>query len=94
MAGFFSKLFGGGNDGGKPAPAETVEYNGFYITPEPMPDDGQFRIAALIEGDVDGERKSHQLIRADVMSDYDAAVEASLAKARQAIDQQGKALFE
>ncbi|ETX14205.1 hypothetical protein OCH239_04965 [Roseivivax halodurans JCM 10272] len=94
MAGFFSNLFGGGNKDGRPAPAETVEYNGYHITPEPLADGGQFRIAALIECDVGGERKSHQLIRADVLSDYDAAVEASLSKARQAIDQQGTALFD
>ena len=87
-----SRLFGGG--GPKPeAKAETIDYNGFRITPEPMPAEGQFRIAALIEGEVEGETKSHQLVRADVLRDRDDAVEASLRKAKQMIDEQGPRLF-
>ncbi len=81
----FSKLFGGG---GTP-PAEPVEYKGFLIFPEPIKEDGQYRIAARIEkGD-----KVHQLIRADLIRDLDEANEASLGKARQMIDQLGDSLF-
>ncbi|EPX85579.1 HlyU family transcriptional regulator [Salipiger mucosus] len=91
---FLKRLFGGGGGGETPAPkGETIEYKGFRITPEPMPADGQFRIAALIEGEVGGETKSHHLIRADVMRDHEQAVEASLRKARQMIDEQGERLF-
>ncbi|WP_417742231.1 HlyU family transcriptional regulator [Salipiger sp.] len=88
-----SRLFGGGG-GSKPEPkAETTEYHGFRITPEPMPADGQYRIAALIEAEVEGETKTHHLVRADVIRDLDEAKKASLRKAKQMIDEQGARLF-
>ncbi|MBN9676509.1 MULTISPECIES: HlyU family transcriptional regulator [Salipiger] len=87
-----SRLFGGG--GPKPEPkAETIDYNGFRITPEPMPAEGQFRIAALIEAEVDGEMKTHHLVRADVIRDREEAEQASIRKAKQMIDEQGARLF-
>ena len=87
-----SRLFGGG--GSKPEPkAETIAYNGFRITPEPMPAEGQFRIAALIEAEVDGEMKTHHLVRADVIRDREEAEQASIRKAKQMIDEQGARLF-
>ena len=82
----WKKLFGG--SGGNPA-AEPVEHKGFLIFPEPIREDGQYRIAARIEkGD-----KVHQLIRADLIRDLDEANEASLGKAKQMIDQLGDGLF-
>ena len=50
---------------------------------------GEFRIAAVIEKD--GRR--HELIRADTLRDREAAVAASLGKARQIIDEQGESIF-
>lgn len=88
----FSRLFGGG--GSKEPSAETLEYNGFHITPEPIAEDGQYRLAARIVGEVGGETKEHRLIRADVMRDRDEAVEAAVRKAKQLIDQQGERLFD
>ncbi|MFZ5962157.1 HlyU family transcriptional regulator [Thalassococcus sp. BH17M4-6] len=89
----FRKLFGGGSrpDASPAAPPE--EYEGFRIYPEPQSVDGQFRIGARIERDEDGETRTHQLIRADLLRDRDDAVEASLRKARQVIDEQGSRLF-
>lgn len=87
----FSKLFGGG--GGKPAAPETIDYNGFRITPEPMEAEGGFRLAARIEAEIDGETKTHHLIRADIIRDHDQACEAAIFKARQMIDQQGARIF-
>lgn len=81
-----SKLFGGA--GGKPA-AEPIEYNGFSITPEPIAEGGQHRIAARIAKD----GQEHHLIRADMFSDAQSAAEASVAKAKQMIDEQGEQLF-
>lgn len=86
----FSKLFGGGAPKGPVA----EEYNGFRIFAEPMKDGKRYRIAARIEKDVDGELKSHQLIRADTLEGSEAAVAASQAKAKQVIDQQGDRLFD
>ncbi|WP_179379215.1 HlyU family transcriptional regulator [Jannaschia marina] len=89
-----SRLFGGGGgDKTAPAPADPVVYNGYRIFPEPMKDGAHWRIAARIEADVDGETRTHQLIRADTLNSEDAAKEASVAKARVMIDQQGHGIF-
>ncbi len=87
-----SKLFGGG--GSVKPDAEPVTYEDFRIFPEPIADGGQHRIAARIEKEVGGETKTHHLIRADTLGDPEAAAEASVAKAKQLIDQQGERLFD
>lgn len=89
---WLSKLFGG-EKSSEPT-AEPIEYNGFRVTPEPIAEDGGFRICAVIEGEVGGVTKSHRLIRADVLRDPDEASEASVRKAKQMIDQMGVKLFE
>ena len=91
---FLKKLFGGGGAGGGSAPqAEPEVYKDFRIFPEPIRESGGHRIAARIEKEIGGETMVHKLVRADVISDHDQAIEASLAKARQIIDEQGDRLF-
>lgn len=86
-----SRLFGGG--AAKPGrPSET--YKDFTITPDPAREGPRWRISARIEKEVGGEMRSHTLIRADTLEDEDAAVEASLGKAKQLIDEQGERLFD
>lgn len=80
-----SKLFGKS----EPKEPESVEYNGFKITPQPMREGSEYRLSALIEKD----DKSHHVIRADVLSSADAANEAAIIKAKQVIDQQGDQIF-
>ena len=88
----FSKLFGGG--GGATAPqAKAEEYEGFTITPTPAKEGSKYRIGALIEKEIDGEMKTHTLIRADTLDDLQGANEASVGKAKQLIDQIGDRLF-
>ncbi|MGR3636615.1 MAG: HlyU family transcriptional regulator [Shimia sp.] len=88
----FKRLFGGGSP--EPAPmAESQEYEGFTITPTPISEGGQFRVSARIEAVIDGEEMRHDLIRADVIRDLDEATDMSVRKAKQLIDQMGKALF-
>jgi hypothetical protein len=88
--GWLSKLFGGSGGGeAAPAPASSEEYKGFKVTPNPMREGGQFRIAAKIEKD----GRVHQLIRADTVGSQDEAVSLSMGKARQMIDEQGERLF-
>ncbi|MFW2543299.1 HlyU family transcriptional regulator [Primorskyibacter sp. 2E107] len=89
---FWKKLFGGGGEPQAPA-ADPIEYKGFRITPQPIDEGGQFRICAVIEGEVNGEVKTHRLIRADMIREFDVAAEASVDKARQMIDQMGESLF-
>ncbi|MBV6635237.1 MAG: hypothetical protein KI788_04965 [Mameliella sp.] len=88
------RLFGGNGGGAETPAAQTVEYEGFRITPQPAAEGGQFRIGALIEGEVNGEPRTHQLIRADMIRDRDEAEEASIRKAKQMIDQMGIRLFD
>ena len=88
---WLSRIFGGGESA---APEDkSLEYKGFTIIPEPISEGAHHRIAARIEKDVDGEVKTHQLIRADTLNAHDAAVEASIAKAKQVIDEQADRLF-
>ena len=87
------KLFGGGSGSDASPKAETVTYLGFRITPDPIREGTTYRIAARIEKEVDGQSKTHRLIRADTLEGFDAAVDASVAKAKQMIDEQGERVF-
>ena len=87
----FSKLFGGGGSSGPKGPDET--YKGFRIFADPARDGSRFRVGARIEMDAGEETKVHHLIRADVLESRDVAVEVSVNKAKQVIDEQGEGLF-
>ena len=88
----FSRLFGGkSNEASKPS--ASVEYEGFRITPEPMKEAQGYRLCAVIDKEVAGEAKTHRLVRADTIADIDVCREASIAKAKQMIDQMGDRLF-
>jgi hypothetical protein len=92
---FWKSLFGGGEKSeteGKPG--APVEYNGFIIRAAPYKAEGQYQTAGVVEKVVNGVAKEHKFIRADRHASYDDAVEFSLAKARQIVDQQGERLFD
>ncbi|HSS65226.1 MAG TPA: HlyU family transcriptional regulator [Gammaproteobacteria bacterium] len=74
--------------------AEAVEYKGFHIAPAPMKDASGWRVAAVIYKDIDGERCTHHLIRADVFSDRGFASELSIRKAKMVIDDRGEKILE
>jgi len=81
----FSKLFGGGKSEATPA----EHYKDFAITPIPQKESNGWRLGARIEKD----GQAHSLIRADVLQTKEQADAASIAKARQMIDEQGDRLF-
>lgn len=85
-----SRLFGGKS---KTETAEPIDYNGFRIFAAPIQEGGKYRLSALIERDVDGDVKSHQVIRADTLDSLEQATEVSITKAKQVIDEQGDRLF-
>lgn len=87
----FKKLFGGGDS--TPKPGVAVEHNGFTIRAEPFKSEGQYQTAGVIEKDVRGERKVHKFIRAEKHASHEAAVDFSLLKGRQIVDQQGESIF-
>lgn len=86
-----SRLFGGSS--GAKAEAEPELFQEFSIFVDPEKADGGFRIAARIEKEIDGEVKTHRMIRADTCNSADEARELSLAKAKMLIEQQGETIF-
>ncbi|OEF23220.1 HlyU family transcriptional regulator [Vibrio rumoiensis] len=89
--GFLSKLFGAKEVEAKNV--EPVEYNGYLIYPEPMAEGGQFRIAGRIVKDIQGEMKTYQFIRSDVLASESDANELMIKKAKLFIDQSGTTIF-
>ena len=87
----FKSLFG---DTSQPKPSEPIDYKGFAIEAAPLNEDGKFRSAGFISGEVDGEVKRIQFIRADQNVDLQAAIDHSIAKAQQIIDEQGARLLD
>ena len=90
---FFKSLLGDAAGSGQPEPSEPVEYKGFSIEAAPINEDGKYRTAGYISGELDGETRRIQFIRADLNGELHAAIDHSVAKARQIIDEQGTALL-
>lgn len=86
---FLSRLFAKS----APAPVQPILHKDFRIFPQPIREGSTFRIAARVEKDIGGELKVHSLIRADTRATLDEATEATILKAKQAIDQLGDTLF-
>lgn len=92
---FLKTLFG---FGASSSPAEKlgepIAYKGFTIRAAPFQSEGQYQTAGLIEKEIDGQRKEHRFIRADRHASFDDAVEFTLRKARQIVDQVGEGMFD
>lgn len=98
MAGFFSRLgamFGGGaaQDGPDRREEDMVVYQDLRIYPAPIPEGGQWRLAAAIVKGTGDEAVEYELVRADVFTSREDAVSFAVRKARQVIDEQGERLF-
>ena len=89
MPSFLSRLFGAS----APKTPEPILHKDCRIFPDPIKEGAIFRIAARIEKDFGDDTRTHRLIRADTRSTLDEAAQASVDKARQAIDQLGDSLF-
>lgn len=87
----FKSLIGGssGNE-----VAEQVSYKGFTIEAAPIKESSTYRTAGFIIGELDGESKRVQFIRADQHNDKQQAIDHAISKARQIIDEQGARLLE
>ncbi|MER0238298.1 HlyU family transcriptional regulator [Fulvimarina sp. MAC8] len=95
MTSFLKRLFGVGtkSENASEMRGEPEVYEGFTITPAPMPEGGQFRLSAIIEKEIGGETKSHRLIRADLFPSRTDAETAAMIKARRVVDEQGDGVF-
>lgn len=88
-----AKLFSSDSNSNSAPSADPVEYNGFFITPTPQPDQGQYRICAqIIKGEGESQ-KVHQFIRSDLVANRDECVELTVRKAKLTIDQLGEQIF-
>lgn len=74
--------------------ADPVTYKDVTITPTPLPEGGQYKTAGTISRIIDGEEKKTEFIRADNHSSTDAAIEHSINKAKQIVDERGASLFD
>lgn len=93
---FLKRLFGGGGASPEPAAAavaKEIEYKGFSIKAMPYKENGQFQTCGVVSKDVGGVVKEHKFIRADRFAGLDDAVEVSLTKGRQLVDEQGERIF-
>ncbi len=91
---FLKKLFGGGNGEKQTDSAHSeFEYEGYHVSVTPMNEAGQFRVCGVISKEIDGERKQHTLIRADMCNSADEAADITGRKAKQMIDEQGDRIF-
>jgi hypothetical protein len=89
----FKSLLGGASGTRQPPPSEPIDYKGFAIEAAPINEDGKYRTAGFISGEIDGETRRVQFIRADQNAVLQAAIDHSVAKARQIIDEQGAGLL-
>ncbi|MBL8582949.1 MAG: hypothetical protein JNL61_12080 [Rhizobiaceae bacterium] len=95
---FLKKLFGGGGSSeaageAEAKPLKEIEYKGFVVRATPYKAEGQFQTCGVISKDVGGVAKEHRFIRADRFASVDDAVDVSIRKGQQMIDEQGERLF-
>ncbi|WP_100753888.1 HlyU family transcriptional regulator [Vibrio salilacus] len=91
--GLFSRLFGSSKTQPQPQ-VEPVEYKGYLIYQEALPEGGQYRIAGRITKPLGEDIQTHRFIRSDVLSSQSDANEFMLKKAQMYIDQMGDNIFQ
>jgi hypothetical protein len=94
---FLKKLFGlSAGTTGEPAtakPAKQIEHKGFTIAATPYKNEGQYQTCGIVSKEIGGVVKEHKFIRADRFAGLDDAVEVSLKKGQQIVDEQGERIF-
>lgn len=93
---FLKRLFGGGGSdesAGSGTPAKQIEHKGFTIAATPYKNDGQYQTCGVVSKEIDGVLKEHRFVRADRFASLDDAVEVSLRKGQQIVDEQGERIF-
>lgn len=96
---FLKRLFGGGADAGGDAPAgaapaRQVEHNGFVISATPYKEGGQYQTCGVVSKEIGGVVKEHRFIRADRFAGLDDAVDISIKKGIQLVEEQGERIFD
>ncbi|MFM2480036.1 HlyU family transcriptional regulator [Celerinatantimonas sp. YJH-8] len=73
---------------------ESCDYKGFEITPSPIAEKGQYRVAAFIRKTIQDDAKEHHFIRSDVCPSEQQAIELAIQKCQVFIDQLGEDIFQ
>lgn len=96
---FFKRLFGMGGDDSESAAssggkvAKEIDHKGFTVRATPFKQDGQYQTSGVVSKEIGGISKEHKFVRADRFSSLDDAVDVSIRKGMQIIDEQGDRLF-
>jgi len=91
----FQSLKGGSSEKpGSTVAADPVTYKDVTIIATPLSEGGQFKTAGTISKMVDGVEKKTEFIRADNHTSADAAIDHSVNKAKQIVDERGASLFD
>jgi hypothetical protein len=96
LGNFFRSILGGRRSVSRSAEefSEPMKYKEFTIQAAPLNTDRRFRTAGYISGEFNGEVKRVHFLRADQNVDLQVAIDHSLSKARQIIDEMGPKLLE
>ena len=92
---FLKRLFGGAGASSEPAvskPAKQIEHKGFTISATPYKNEGQYQTCGVVSKEIEGVVKEHKFIRADRFAGLDDAVDVSLKKGQQIVDEQGECI--
>jgi hypothetical protein len=95
---FLKRLFGSSSGGeaaaSSAAVAKEIEHKGFLIQATPYKaEGGQYQTCGVVSKEIDGVKKEHRFIRADRFAALDDAVDISLKKGQQLVDEQGDRIF-
>ena len=96
---FLKRLFGlSSSSGGEavpsaPATAKQIEHKGFIIRATPYKAEGGYQTCGVVSKEIGGVMKEHKFIRADRFAALDDAVDISLKKGQQLVDEQGERMF-
>lgn len=95
MAGFFKKLFGGGQAQQAAVSGEPDEiYKDIAIHATPESDGGQWRVSGTIVKMIDGAAAKRRFMRADLLPSEQEAKTVAIGKAKLIIDQNGDMLWQ
>lgn len=72
---------------------QSIEYNGFSITPSPIREGGQFRVAATITKGEGESLQTHSFIRSDMLVNREECIQVTIRKAKMTIDQSKGRIF-
>lgn len=93
---FLKRLFGGGSEKAEAsaAAAKEIEHKGFLVRATPYKaEGGQYQTCGVVSKEIGGVVKEHRFIRADRFAALDDAVDISLKKGQQIVDEQGERIF-